>query len=273
MRTLLHVSDIHFGRFDYEQLKPLLYAVEQIRPDLVVVSGDLTQRARPEQFQEARDFLAMLPTPQIVVPGNHDVPLHNLYDRLSRPLGNFRRYITDDLEPFFHDSEVAVLGMNTARALIWKNGRINVRQIGRIQHHFDSAAAGAAKVLVTHHPFDLPEHYTSSDLVGRARLAMNTIADCGIDLLLAGHFHLGHAGHTAVRYKTAGHSAIFVQAGTLSTRERGEPNSFNAIRIDAQAAGVRRVEVERFFWNAANRAFLKSAIESFDFGAGGWSKA
>jgi len=102
---------------------------------------------------------------------------------------------------------------------------------------------------------------------------MNTIADCGIDLLLAGHFHLGHAGHTAVRYKTAGHSAIFVQAGTLSTRERGEPNSFNAIRIHAQAAGTRRIDVDRFWWPSAAKAFLQSSTESFDFGPGGWSKA
>jgi 3',5'-cyclic AMP phosphodiesterase CpdA len=273
VRTLLHLSDIHFGRFDHGQLEPLLRAVERIRPDLVVVSGDLTQRARPDQFQEARDFLAMLPKPQIVVPGNHDVPLHNLYDRLSRPLSNYRRYITDDLEPFFGDTEVAVLGMNTARALIWKNGRIDVRQIGRIQHHFSGAAAGAAKVLVTHHPFDLPEHYTSRNLVGRARLAMKTVADCGVDLLLAGHFHLGHAGHTAVRYKTAGHSAIFVQAGTLSMRERGEPASFNAIRIQTQSGGRRRIDVDRFWWEAEGRAFVKTATESFDFGAGGWSKA
>jgi 3',5'-cyclic AMP phosphodiesterase CpdA len=273
VRTLLHLSDIHFGRFDHGQVEPLLRAVESIRPDLVVVSGDLTQRARPEQFQEARDFLALLPKPQIVVPGNHDVPLHNLYDRLSQPLGNFRRYITEDLEPFYSDSEVAVLGMNTARAFIWKNGRIGVRQIARIQHHFGGAGTGAAKVLVTHHPFDLPEHYTFRDLVGRARLAMNTIADCGVDLLLAGHFHLGHAGHTAVRYKTAGHSAIFVQSGTLSTRERGEPSSFNAIRVQSQSRGLRHVEVDRFWWNETQLAFVKTATETFDFGAGGWTKA
>jgi 3',5'-cyclic AMP phosphodiesterase CpdA len=273
VRTLLHLSDIHFGRFNFAQLEPLLRAVGQIRPDVVVVSGDLTQRARPEQFQEARDFLAMLPKPQIVVPGNHDVPLHNLYDRLSRPLGNFRRYIAEDLEPFYSDSEIAVLGMNTARAWIWKNGRIEARQIARIQHHFSGIVAGAAKVLVTHHPFDLPEHYTSRDLVGRARLAMNTIAECGIDLLLAGHFHLGHTGHTAVRYKAAGHSAIFVQAGTLSTRERGEPNSFNAIRVQKEAGGSRRIEVDRYFWNIEERMFAKTVTELFEFGAGGWTRA
>lgn len=270
MRTLLHLSDIHFGRFNETFREPLLKAVAAIRPDLVALSGDLTQRARPEEFQAARDFLAELPKPQIVVPGNHDVPLHNLAARLYQPLANYRRYITDDLHPFHADPEIAVLGLNTARALIWKNGRINPLQVARIEEEFCSAGPCVTKVLVTHHPFDLPEHYTSRDLVGRARLAMKTIASCGVDLLLAGHFHIGHAGHTAVRYDTAGHSAIFVQAGTLSTRERGEPASFNAIRSFSHGDGARRIEVDRYWWSDEAEAFLKTATEHFEFGEGGW---
>ena len=273
MRTVLHLSDVHFGRVDHGILASFLETVQSIRPDLVVVSGDLTQRALPDQFQAAREFLAMLPKPQIVVPGNHDVPLHNLAARLYRPLTNYRRYITDDLHPFYSDSEIAVLGINTARALIWKNGRINPRQVARIQADFCNIGTGVTKVLVTHHPFDLPEHYTAGDLVGRARLAMKAIADCGIDLLLAGHFHIGHAGHTAVRYKTPGHSAIFVQAGTLSTRGRGEPNSFNAIRCmqaGTDATGLRRIEVDRYWWSDEKCAFVKTATERFEFGPGGW---
>ena len=273
MRTLLHLSDIHFGRFDDGTLDPLLKIVRSIQPDVVVVSGDLTQRARPEQFQAAREFLAMLPKPQVVVPGNHDVPLHNLAARLYQPLTNYRRYITGNLHPFFADAEIAVLGINTARSLIWKNGRINPRQVAHIQAEFGDIGTDVTKVLVTHHPFDLPEHYTAGDLVGRARQAMKTIADCGIDLLLAGHFHIGHAGHTAVRYKTAAHSAIFVQAGTLSTRGRGEPNSFNAIRCrQTGPEGVRQrhIEVDRYWWSAEECAFVKTSTERFEFGPGGW---
>src|SRR5262249_29514733 len=159
-------------------------------------------------------------------------------------------------EPYYVDSEIAALGLNTARGLIWKGGRIDVRQIARIRHHFDRAPVGASRVLVTHHPFDLPEHYGTRHLVGRAQLAMHTIADCGIDLMLAGHFHLGHSGHTAMRYKAHGHSAIFVQSGTLSTRERGEPASFNAIRIDTPAGQSRRIEIDRYWWNLDAREFV-----------------
>src|SRR5436309_7341748 len=131
-RTLVHLSDIHFGRVDPALIDPLLDAVRRLAPDVVVVSGDLTQRARTGEFQEARAFLDRLPQPRIVVPGNHDVPLYNLYGRFVEQLARYRRHITDDLEPSYIDDEIAVLGTNTARSLTWKGGRVNGRQIARI---------------------------------------------------------------------------------------------------------------------------------------------
>ncbi len=129
MRTIAHLSDIHFGRVDPLLVPPLIRAVNQSKPDLVAVSGDLTQRARSHQFKQAREFLDALPRPQIVVPGNHDVPLYNIFARFVEPLDKYRRYISDDLRPFYHDDEIAVLGVNTARSLTIKGGRINERQI------------------------------------------------------------------------------------------------------------------------------------------------
>ncbi|MDP8982709.1 MAG: metallophosphoesterase, partial [Acidobacteriota bacterium] len=243
MRTIVHISDIHFGRFDESLRAPLLESIAALSPHVVVLSGDLTQRARSIEFAEARRFLDDLPAPYIVVPGNHDVPLHNMYHRLARPLNAYRRHITEELTPFYSDDEIAVLGINTARSLIWKNGRVNHRQIACIRERFCETPSGRIKILVTHHPFDLPERYTSSDLVGRAGLAMATIASCSVDLLLAGHFHLSNAGETAFRYGMHGHSAIFIQAGTLSKRGRGEANSFNAIRV-----GGDEIVIERFAW-------------------------
>ena len=109
MRTLVHLSDLHFGRIDHAILRPLIETVQGLKPDLVAVSGDLTQRARSTQFREARAFLDALPGPQIVVPGNHDVPLYNLFARFLRPLSKYQRYITDDLEPFYADAQIAIL--------------------------------------------------------------------------------------------------------------------------------------------------------------------
>src|SRR5205809_516472 len=232
MRIIVHLSDIHFGRVNAQIISPLIESIKNIGPDLVAVSGDLTQRARSREFIEARAFLAELPKPQIVVPGNHDVPLHNVFSRFAQPLAKYRRYITADLRPFYHDEELAVLGVNTARSLTIKGGRINEKQIDWMRERLCAVDPAAVKVVVTHHPFDLPEGHDERQLVGRARLAMETLASCGADLFLAGHLHVSHTTHTATRYKIKGHSALVVQAGTAaSDRGRGEENSFNVVRV------------------------------------------
>jgi 3',5'-cyclic AMP phosphodiesterase CpdA len=259
MRTLVHLSDIHFGRVDWATLKPLIAAVNKANPDLVAVSGDLTQRARRTEFLDARAFLDSLPQPQIVVPGNHDIPLHNLYARLVGRFDRYQAYISKDLEPFFIDDELAVAGINTARPTTWKGGRINAEQSRRAHDRLASADRGQLKVVVTHHPFELPAGMRTSSLVGRAHMAMNRFAECGADLFLAGHLHLGYTAHTAARYNIAGHSALVVQAGTAtSTRGRGEANSFNIIRIDAEELKVERVE-----WNSAADLFKPASVEHF----------
>src|ERR1700704_500594 len=129
MRTIVHLSDLHFGRTDDALLTPLASVIAKLAPDLIAVSGDLTQRARTAEFQAARAFLDRLPKPQIIVPGNHDVPLHNVFRRFIGPLAKYRRLITDDLAPFYADDEIAVLGINTARSLTFKRGRVNSKQI------------------------------------------------------------------------------------------------------------------------------------------------
>src|SRR3954466_14254925 len=133
MRTLLHLSDLHFGRIDPAILTPLVRFIGELKPDVVAISGDLTQRARTTEFLAAKEFLAAIPFPQIVVPGNHDVPLHNLFARFARKLDRYRRYITADLQPVFADSEVVAVGVNTARAFTWKDGRINAWQLKQLR--------------------------------------------------------------------------------------------------------------------------------------------
>ncbi|MDQ6645966.1 MAG: metallophosphoesterase, partial [Pseudomonadota bacterium] len=197
MRTLLHLSDLHFGRIDASLLDPLCAFAGALDPDLVVVSGDLTQRARTAQFEQARQFLDTLPRPQIVVPGNHDVPLHNLISRFANPRGKFQRIITPDVLPTYVDGEIGVVGINTSRSLTLKGGRINTRQIGSVFAAFNAMDAGLVKIVVSHHPFDLPDTPHTRDLVGRAPLAMEAFARCGVDLLLAGHLHTSQVGDTA----------------------------------------------------------------------------
>ena len=267
MRTLVHLSDLHFGRIDHAIIDPLIELVQSLAPDLVVVSGDLTQRARIAEFKQARRFLDALPTPQIVVPGNHDIPLFNLFRRFAQPLANYRRYITDELAPVYVDDEIAVVGINTARSLTVKDGRISAAQIAGIRSQLYGLGEQVTKVVVTHHPFDLPESYRDQALVGRARFAMMTFADCGADLLLAGHLHVSHADSSAARHPIDAYAALMVQAGTAtSTRMRGESNSFNVIRI-----GTATVAVERFTWEPERRCFTRGEAAMFARIANSWA--
>lgn len=268
MRTLVHLSDLHFGRIDPATIEPLIALVAAVRPDVVVVSGDLTQRARKVEYEQAKEFLDRLPKPQIVVPGNHDVPLYRVWERFWSPLGKYRRHIGQDLEPSFIDDEIAVLGVNTARSLTFKGGRINDEQVASIHRQLDPLPERLTKVVVTHHPFELPDRLEGAELVGRARLAMETFANCGVDLLLAGHFHTSHAGDTSKRYELPGYAALAVQAGTAtSTRGRGESNSFNVLRV-----GHDDVAVQRYVWRPQAGVFSPEPAEHFQRSAGRWTE-
>jgi 3',5'-cyclic AMP phosphodiesterase CpdA len=267
MRTLVHLSDIHFGRVDQAIITPLIQAVRDANPAVVAVSGDLTQRARSREFKEARAFLDALPRPQIVVPGNHDIPLHNVLLRFARPLDKYRRYITDDLRPSYADEEIAILGLSTARSLTVKGGRINDEQITWLRERLCAFSTDLIKIVVTHHPFDLPEGYGERELVGGARMAIGALSGCGADIFLAGHLHVSHTGDTATRYKRGGRSSLVIQAGTAaSTRGRGEANSFNVIRLAPQ-----NINIERHVWQPDDKVFAGSTTQEFRRTNDGWA--
>ena len=248
MRVVEHLSDLHFGRVERATLEPLRRRVVELAPDLVVISGDLTQRARAQQFREARAFLDSLPGPQIVVPGNHDVPLYNVLARFLRPLAGYRRAIGADLEPSYVDDEIAVLGINTARSFVFKGGRVSEAQLARVEQKLCRVREEVVKILVTHHPF----------------MALERLARCGVDVFVAGHLHTASIGDAA--HRVAGMSALLVQAGTAtSSRTREEPNSFNLLRISR-----RRVEVRQYALRRGS--FVPAAVDAFQRGQGGWAR-
>ena len=268
MRTIAHLSDLHFGAVDEDVVQALIHCLAAIRPDLIAVSGDVTQRARRAEFRSARAFLDALPQPQVVVPGNHDVPLYNLLSRFGDPLAGFHRHITTDRYPCFTDSEIAVFGANTTRSFTIQDGGLRPADVRRLSASFDQGGPGRIKVVVCHHPFD--------PLVGlRARWtlpapdahAVNTLVTRGADIFLTGHLHLRYVGHTAMRYRVLGRSAIVVEAGTsTSVRARGERNSFNLLTIDTG-----QVAVEHLEWDPTARHFAPCRGECFVRGDGGWT--
>jgi 3',5'-cyclic AMP phosphodiesterase CpdA len=269
MKTLVHLSDIHFGRIDETVLAAIVPQVHALAPDLVVVSGDLTQRAKPEQFQAARRFLDQLPAPRLVVPGNHDIPLYNVFQRFGSPLVKYRRYISDDLEPFHLDDEIAVAGINTARSLTFMDGRVSVEQMQRLHDRLAPLSDRLVKIVVTHHPFEMPPGFDPDQLVGRNEQAMDVFARAGADLLLSGHLHTSLTASTATRYPGAGRAALVVGAGTAtSTRSRGETNSFNQLRFDGDW-----LEIVRWSWNPPAGRFELAAAEVFNRSTAGWRPA
>jgi 3',5'-cyclic AMP phosphodiesterase CpdA len=259
--VVVHLSDLHFGRADGRVVRALHRAVWESRPQIVAISGDLTQRARRRQFRRARSFIDGLPAPHLVVPGNHDVPLFNLFTRLVNPLGAYTRYITTDLAPTLSDEAIWMIGINTTRPTTWKGGQVDARTLRHVEESVGRAAPGAVRILVAHHPFD------AADQGAGGTRALEALTAAGIDVFLTGHLHASYTGHTAHRYRTSGRSAVVVEAATAtSTRLRDEANGFNLLRITRDA-----IEVETHTWDG--RTFVAGSQQAFSRGDAGWTAA
>jgi len=250
MRRIVHLSDFHFGWSESALAKVLCSTITDLKPDLTVLSGDFVEHATRAEFEEARRFVQSVPGPKIMVPGNHDLPFYNYARRVTQRLSLYREFITEDMAPFYRDDEIAVMGLNTARVWPVRGGSINAQQITEVAARFSTLPAGITRLLVTHHPFNLPEGYSHRFLVKRGAKALQQLA-CSLDVLLAGHMHIGASGHVADRFDTPNGSLIFAQAGTaISKRYKGERNSLNVIEVDRPL-----VRVQKYSWDSGGSAF------------------
>ncbi|MEO6255931.1 MAG: metallophosphoesterase [Sphingomicrobium sp.] len=272
MARLIHLSDLHFGAHDPRLVAAVEQRVHDEQPDLVVISGDFTQRAKTEQFDEACQFLGRLRDAGhevLAVPGNHDVPLYDVLRRFLSPLTRYKRYIDDELCPFHALPDAAVLGINTARSLTFKNGHVSHEQMQFIRDSFAGTDPHQPRILVTHHPlFALPigEGPELGHLMDDQTSALEAIADAGVDLLLAGHNHRASVNDATKLARGAGKSLV-IQAGTAtSTRTRDENQSFNRIEIDQSGC---RVTIIR--WDGA--AFVTGDSEWFERHGDQWELA
>lgn len=265
MTRLLHLSDPHFGAADPAVAEAFTGCAAQLAPDLTVLSGDLTMRARRRELAAAKAFTGRLPRPLLQIPGNHDIPAFNHpFDRVFRPFRRYRRCFGGELEPEWTGSGLHVVALNSSRALgfhaDWSEGRLSRAQLARARRRYGPAKDGL-RVLVLHHPLLAPHGHRRAVVKPLAAL-LELIDACRIDLVLCGHFHRSQIATAA---PDAGWQAVVSQAPTVcSTRLQGEPPGFHAIEWDAPRLAVRRF---RF----GDGGFAEDAVFHFSCGGGGWS--
>ncbi len=267
LRRLLHLSDIHFGPPHVERAADgVARLVEECRPDLVVVSGDLTQRAKPRQFEQARRFLDGLGLPFLAVPGNHDVPMYRFWERFLDRFGAYRRHFDADIEPCFVDDELEVVGFNTAFSLTIEDGRFTRRQLAGVTGRFGRSGTpdgnprpSRVRVAVAHHPLGALPELMGWRTAFRSAGALRAFAAAGVDLVLSGHVHVGAVG----RAPGVDRQLWLIHSGTsTSDRGRGEERgrmTCNLITIEASPER-RAAEVEQRLWSDGAGRFVRESV-------------
>lgn len=268
MTRILHLSDLHFGHDRPGLAAALAQAVRDARPDLVVITGDLVQRARPAQFARARDWIAGLEAPCLCVPGNHDIPLYDLWRRMTRPFARYRAAVRDTLAPALDLGGVSVVGLSSVDALSWRRGRAWPHRIGRAQARLRASSA-QIRIVALHHPLVQPADSPKALMAGAAR-ARAALAQAGANLVLAGHVHrwslLRDPAPGAGPGAGAGAAMLHLNSGTaLSGRAGDVCNDFSVIEAHLPGLSITR-------WSAAQgqNCYSPQPPQHFVLGSAGW---
>jgi len=262
--VVVHLSDTHFGAHRPDLVESLLADVAAIGPDLVVVSGDLTQRARPDQFEQARAFIDRLPAPVLTIVGNHDLPLIDLPRRFLSGTRRYERSITHDLQPIVTLPDLMVVGLDTMPTWRWKAGHVSPRQVATVRDALANAPHGAWRLVVTHHPV-LPAHL--SGLVGRD-LLVEACADVDVAVLLSGHMHTPSADVVDLHAPGIHRRALALVAGTaISTRTRGTVNAYEVVHLEGAMVSGGRVTVQ--IREATSTGWSERRTTHFGYASGG----
>ncbi|KFN50363.1 metallophosphoesterase family protein [Arenimonas composti] len=249
MSLLLHVSDTHFGTEQPEVVEAVVALAQQRRPDVLVLSGDLTQRARRRQFAAALRFCERLAVPRwLVLPGNHDIPLFDVFTRAFAPYRGFVRRFGADFAPELDLDDVLVIGVNTTRRYRHKHGEVSAAQVAAVAARLRAARPEQVRIVVTHQPVDLPPERDPKNLLRGRERAVPAWVEAGADLVLGGHIHWPFVRPLSASFPQLRRSAWAVSAGTaVSSRVRMQVgNSLNLITTH----GDGRVVVERFDFRA-----------------------
>ncbi|MFA7553031.1 MAG: metallophosphoesterase [Spongiibacteraceae bacterium] len=239
--NLIHLSDTHFGTEDIQVKTALQRCLQSLDTDFLIVSGDITQRARSEQFAAAKIFFASLPARQVlVIPGNHDIPLINLAARLFFPFRTYKKYLATDLQPTYRSDALWVMCLNTVQRSKHVDGNVSSKQLAWVTQQLQAAPNTALKVVVAHHPFAAQLTTDNKNIIGGAVKAIEQWGKAGLDLVLGGHIHFPFTAPLSRYMVGLQGNPWVVQAGTaISTRVRNSiPNSFMRLQFDTGRDGL-----------------------------------
>ncbi|CAN5361381.1 metallophosphoesterase family protein [soil metagenome] len=244
MASIIQMSDPHFGTEQPAVVEALVRLVAEEKPDLVILSGDITQRAQVHEFTAARRFVDRLGLPTFVIPGNHDIPLFNGALRAFAPYRRYQAAFPGPLEPRHASNDVLVIGLATTRRYRHKDGQVSRRQIESTSALLRQARPGQLRIVVMHHPVHVTRPADITNLLHGRAAAIRAWADAGADIIMGGHIHLPYVRSLAQDFDALPRQLWAVQAGTaLSSRIRHEaPNSVNLLRHDRGSPGQARVE-------------------------------
>lgn len=257
MSVLLQVSDLHFGTEQPAVMEALVSLAGRLRPDVVVLSGDITQRARQAQFRAARAFVDRLGAPVLAIPGNHDIPLFNLWARLRHPYAQHIAAFGTNLEPVHDSPDLRVVCVNTTRARRHKHGEVSAAQVERVASALQGAQPGQLRVVVVHQPVAVTRTEDVQNLLRGHEAALLRWAQAGADIVMGGHIHLPFVKPL----QGLARPMWAVQAGTaVSSRVRnGMPNSVNLLRWGA-AAPEGHCAVEQWDFSSTDQAFVQVKV-------------
>ncbi len=239
MTVLLQISDPHFGTEQAQVVDAVARLAAEQSPDVLLLSGDITQRATSAQFAAARAFVERLRIRNVVaIPGNHDIPLYNPVARLVYPYARYRRAFGNQIEPEYESENALVLAVNTTRRLRHVDGEISDAQIERVARRFERARMAQWRIVLLHQPVAVTRDQDRHNLLHGRDAAIQRWSAAGADLIVGGHIHLPFVLPLRERWPNLQRNMWAVQAGTaVSVRVRADVgNSVNVIRLGVAAA-------------------------------------
>ena len=263
MRQILHISDVHFGpKHVASRADGVLRLAERLQPDFVALSGDLTQRAKASEFLCAREFVDRFQAPVVAVPGNHDVPLYRVWERVFAPYSAYRKHFDSETEPVWEDDELFVVGINTAYGWTLTEGRIKLSRLERLDRQLAAAPADKFKLVIAHHHLIPPPRFKTQSVLVNAYEVIRVLASHGVDLVVSGHHHLTYLGSSEQFYPLGLPPVVVLHSGTsTSSRGRGPEqglNSCNWIRIEGD-----QMEIMNLLWHSGRSEFEEVANHRF----------